>query len=247
MTNLKEQWDAGVGSYTELPDVSNVEIIFPAIMEQLGNVKGKRILDYGCGDGRLSRKMAESGAGVVGVDTSPSMIKVAQKKTKQKDVSYLHMQENNLQFLSNGSFDVVVANLVFMMIQSKEEIEQSMKEMHRVLKKDGRIIYSLTHPCFVDRGAHDYKNIFPDGKFNYMKEEYPYKFVLQDAQGKEVDENFYDYHHRLSTYLNETIQSGFTIQHVEELSYPDAVVKRHDISSKYSIFPQSLIVVAKKA
>lgn len=246
MGRKKEEWNAGAGTYTEIPDVSNVEVIFPAILEALGDVKHKHVLDYGCGDGRLARKIQARGATVVGVDTSPSMIQIAHAKTPHHDIRYMHMAENSLQFLPEGSFDWVVANLVFMMSQRQKDIAQSMKEIHRVLRSGGTMVYSLTHPCFVDRGAHDYRNEFPRGRFNYMKEEYPYKFVLQDAKGRELDENFYDYHHRLSTYLNTTIQSGFSVRHVEELSYPPHVVRKHRVPSLFTTFPQSMLVVAKK-
>ena len=47
---------------------------------QLGDVRGKRILDAGCGTGMATEVLANMGAEVVGVDISPSLIKIAEDR-----------------------------------------------------------------------------------------------------------------------------------------------------------------------
>ena len=50
-------------------------VVNPALFKVLGDIKGKKILDLGCGVGILSRAMADNGADVLGVDISKESIK----------------------------------------------------------------------------------------------------------------------------------------------------------------------------
>src|SRR5258708_13792755 len=73
---MQQTWDAslyaGNGRFVALLAESLVEALQPQ--------PGERILDLGCGDGFLTRRIAESGATVVGVDNSPQMIAAAKKR-----------------------------------------------------------------------------------------------------------------------------------------------------------------------
>lgn len=240
-----EEWDLGADAYVQLPDVSNVKVVHPAVLRHLGNVKGKTILDYGCGDGRFCRTLAEDGAAVIGTDISEPMMQIAERMSQGSNIRYEHMKGNSLDFLPDESVDAVNAILVFMMCSTQEEIAQSFKEIHRVLKKGGTFVNALTHPCFVDKGAHDYRNEFSNG-FDYMKQGYPYRFVLQDGKGQEIDEKFYDHHYNLTTYLNQTFNAGFSITGFEELSYPKAVAQKHNVPPQFLTFPQSLVIIGQK-
>nr|AMP48522.1 methyltransferase domain protein [uncultured bacterium] len=242
-----DDWNNSAEVYSELPDVSNIEVNYRAILAHLGACEGKTVLDYGCGAGRLAQRMERLGACVTGVDISLPMICIAQKVSQNAGsaVKYIHMPNNSLDFLDSGSFDVVVANLVVMMYSSKESIAQSMREICRVLKRGGRFINVFTHPCFVDRGAHDYRNVFFGG-FIYLKEGYAYKFVLRDADGVEVDKDFRDYHYTLTTYFRLTLEAGFDILDFEELGYPEDARATYSIPEEYCTYPLAALIDARK-
>lgn len=245
--DTRQTWNKTVESYLEAAGITNEKINFPAIMRGLGDVRGLIVLDYGCGNGRFARNLESLGvAKVIGVDISSTMINLATTADPSSGVEYHVNPDNALSFLPDNSVDKVMANLVFMMSPSKMEMQQSFREIHRVLKQGGTFAYLVTHSAFIERGAHDYRNEF-DGPFNYFEEEKPYMFILIDSQGREINEKFYDYHYTLATYLNTTIQSGFTIAGVEEVSYPDSVVAKHNIPHEFQTFPQALVVVGKKS
>ena len=241
-------WDFHANTYVELPDVSNIEVNYQAIFSHIEDCSGKTILDYGCGEGRLSNSLEKMGAKVVGVDISLPIIELAKKKSGQlrTKVSFFHMNENNLDFINSGFFDIAISNLVFMMYENKQHIIESMKVINRVLKRNGRFIFVITHPCFIERGGHDYRNVFPEEGFIYTKESYPYKFILQDSNGNEIDNNYHDYHYMLSTYLKIMIQAGFSLSDIDELTYSKKIIEQYNIPSTYQTFPISVLVEARK-
>jgi 2-polyprenyl-3-methyl-5-hydroxy-6-metoxy-1,4-benzoquinol methylase len=75
---MQQTWDAslyaGNGRF--------VALLGEPLVEALRPQAGERILDLGCGDGFLSRRVAESGATIVGVDSSPQMIAAATERRR---------------------------------------------------------------------------------------------------------------------------------------------------------------------
>lgn len=241
-TKAKEAWEKSISAYISTPDAYNVKVNHSAIMRHLGVVEGETILDYGCGYGLFARNLKKLGAEqVIATDTSASMIQLAEAADASVPVQYCYMPENNLSFLCNASVDKVTANLVFMMIPTVQEIAASMREIHRVLRPGGRFVYLITHPCFIEKGGQNYSNVFSKD-FHYMREGASYQFILQDADGQDVDGDFFDYHHTLTTYLTITLQAGFRLTAFEELTYPDEIIKIYGISSVFQTFPQALVM-----
>jgi trans-aconitate methyltransferase len=81
-----------------------VSVLGVPVLDELGDIQGKRILDLGCGDGVLSLEMVKRGAHVVGVDSSPEMIASAQAKGLEAFV----MDAQALTF--ENEFDAVFTN-----------------------------------------------------------------------------------------------------------------------------------------
>lgn len=113
---------------------------YPVVEELLGNIRSKSILDYGCGTGTFSRFLHSKGAVVTGVDVSENMIEVA-KKNKPDGISYSAITSGDLDSIPLNSFDFVVSNFVLCTISSKEEISNILRQIYRVLKKDGSFIF----------------------------------------------------------------------------------------------------------
>lgn len=108
-----------------------------AVLKALGNLKGKKVLDVGCGTGRLIRFMLEKGAEVSGADVSEEMLRVARKNFPE--VSFLKAEMENLPFEDNN-FDLVVATFVIVHLKN---LSGFFAEVYRVLKNGG--IFVLTN------------------------------------------------------------------------------------------------------
>ena len=97
--------------------------------------KKMRILEIGCGAGRMTKYLGELFGEVHGVDISDEMISLAQDRLKS--ISNVHLYCNNGQDLSmfpDNYFDFAFSYIVFQHIPEKEVIINYIKEAHRVLK-----------------------------------------------------------------------------------------------------------------
>src|SRR3984885_11901365 len=75
MTNPNQSWDPD--EYAR--NARFVSDLGAPVLDLLAPRAGERILDLGCGDGALTRRIADAGADVVGVDASPEQVGAAQR------------------------------------------------------------------------------------------------------------------------------------------------------------------------
>ncbi len=97
-----------------------------------------RLLEIGCGIGRMSRHLAPLFREVVGIDVSGEMIRQAQSRLS--GIPNLHFQETSgidLALFPDESFDVVFCAYVFQHVPSAEAIEANLREAFRVLRPRG--------------------------------------------------------------------------------------------------------------
>lgn len=126
--------------------------IMPNMLKFMGDVKGKKILDLGCGEGGYSRELTARGAQMVSVDCSQKAIEYAVELANKEGLHIEHFvrNSNDLFDIESEQFDIVLCS---MMLMDCEDIEGTLREVARVLKTNGRLFASVLHPCFD--GNHD--------------------------------------------------------------------------------------------
>lgn len=165
--------------YTELPTVISLA----------GNVKGKHILDIGCGLGKHSERLIKKGAVVTGIDISEKMIEYAQKRCGNKGKFFVANFET-VKF-KPSPFDLIIAS--YSIIYSKN-IKPLFKKFNKWLKPKGRVIFSLYHPIQYYKKVED---------FDFSKTR-KYWFRL-DSYGVEI----FNYYHPLEKYFDAIRENGF--------------------------------------
>ena len=103
------------------------------------NIGGKRILDAGCGPGRVIARLAQGNAHIVGVDASPNMLRICQEKFRDnKRLELILADIEHLQF-KKQSFDIVICvdTLQYFTKESRTRVLSSLIEL---VMPGGRII-----------------------------------------------------------------------------------------------------------
>jgi trans-aconitate methyltransferase len=124
---MQQTWDAslyaGNGRF--------VALLADSLVEALQPKAGERILDLGCGDGFLTRRIGDSGATMVGVDSSPQMIAAA----KERGVDARYNSGETLPF--DQEFDAVFSNAALHWMRNQDAVLQG---VYRALKPGGRFV-----------------------------------------------------------------------------------------------------------
>lgn len=118
------------------------------IYEFIGqDLKNKKVLDLGCGDGIDVEYYANLGAEVTGIDPSEGLLEIARHKYPNNE--YINCLGENMPFEDNY-FDSVYSKYAFMTSKNMEPI---FDEVYRVLKTEGEFVYLVTHPLrqFIER------------------------------------------------------------------------------------------------
>lgn len=114
-------------------------------------LKGKKVLEYGCGTGSFSFDLAEKGAFVYGIDISEVAIeeaaKIAVTKNFKNNLNFNVMNAEDLKF-EDDFFDRICGNSILHHL----ELKTSLKELVRVIKKEGNAIFiePLGHNPFIN-------------------------------------------------------------------------------------------------
>jgi len=261
---LSSQWDAAAESWVDFvregKDFYREEMNSPAFFSLVGNAEGKRILDLACGEGSNTRILAQKGAKVVGVDFSEKLIEFARQleKKEKRGIDYYVSGASDLKEFSSNYFDIVTCSMALMDI---ENYQKAIQEAARVLKRNGRFIFSITHPCFewgdvTASGQHigDWK--YEEGTRDSSRRALHYE--ITKYFGKVRLKSSWDmnrlikpfvttsFHRTLTDYFQALFRSGLLVQRLLEPRPTARGVSKHPQLRKHRMIPQSMIIEAVK-
>jgi malonyl-CoA O-methyltransferase len=178
---------------------------------------GERILDAGCGTGRHFVPLQRAGSKIFGIDFSMGMLRVARRRHPRMPVLQADLQQA-LPFAS-GYFDAILCALVG---EHLERLHLVFREMHRVLRPGGRLVFSVYHPEMAAAGI--------------------------EANFQEVDVEFRlgAYRHTVADYLQAVQQAGFVDLRHHEWRGDEQLVSEIPQAKKYLDFPVLLILQGRK-
>lgn len=163
--------------YDEMNDIMSLGMIkrwHKFMMKKLGDIKDKKCLDVGTGTGEIAFMMASRNAIVTGLDITPAMLELANKKITQHNypkVEFVVGDALDIQ-IEDGTFDVVTSGY---MLRNVTDIPKAVSEMYRVLKVGGKCaVAELARPtnCLIRPFYNFYMNhIIPHYGRKYDKGE----------------------------------------------------------------------------
>ena len=169
-----------------------------------------KILNLGCGPGLLEEKLSSFGFFGVGIDSSPSMINLAKKRSLEKSFSekwqfFVGDCENTK--LNSGEFDCVIASGLIEYMPNDEKL---LKEVKRLLKDDGILILNITNlfgwsTCLNRIGHYLKKSKKIVNLVNFIKKEYLNEKVAVNKL------NFFPRKHIPALFIKKANKNGFEL------------------------------------
>lgn len=194
-----------------------VEDIFgyqPLISKLISDVgRESTVLDYGCGSGKVSRRLVSSGMHqVTGVDIAPVMIDKAKQMSSDRE-RYFQIDSAILP-CSDNSFDAAISSFVFINIPSKEQLANIACEIARALKPGGTFYILDTNPNALGVQFPTYKNGYEDTSY-HDGDDRPVQLRLPGGSVLDlVDKNW-----ALSTYYSILNFAGFSSVKATEMEF----------------------------
>jgi ubiquinone/menaquinone biosynthesis C-methylase UbiE len=169
------------------------------------DLAGKSICDLGCGQGGLSYELHKLGADVTGVEYSGNMLAYAKLLTNE-----VHWVQGDAMSLppdfQTESFDIVISSLMLMDVSDHKAV---FKEGYRILKPGGMMVWLVMHPCFQSPFCHPLE----DGSRKVSQ--YAPQYWKSHGNGT-LRSILGAYHRPISQYLNDFMETGFTMDRIFE-------------------------------
>ncbi len=227
-------WQQG---FTNGADAEYEEQILPILSAQLRGAE--RVLDVGCGEGQVGRRAARlpSVKLVVGADPTWGQIKVAAERGG--GVLASRALAAGLPF-HQGSFDAVVACLVFEHI---EDFDEAIAEVGRVLAPGGRFLLLLNHPLLQAPNSGWIDDTILDEQYWRIG---PY--LIEDSRLEEVEKDVWIrfIHRPLSRYINAMATAGMYLTWMEEPAPPPGFLERAREYGEAATIPRLLVLRTEK-
>ncbi len=120
-----------------------MEGILPILLDLLGDVTGKAVLDAGCGEGFLARILAARGGRVTGIDLSPRLIAVARERDPQETIAYRVADLSQPVPDLAGRFDRIGSHLVLNDVADHRGFATTLAALSR---PGGRAVIAFNNP-----------------------------------------------------------------------------------------------------
>jgi SAM-dependent methyltransferase len=119
-----------------------------------GSLRGKRVLDVGCGAGENAVAMAGQGAHVIAIDASSAQLASARRLAEEAEtrVEWHEGDAADLAFLRADSVDLALATGV---LHEIEDVDRLLRQVHRVLRAGAAFVFSHDHPMRLALGRED--------------------------------------------------------------------------------------------
>jgi len=242
--DIKKEWDDAAESWVEFVrkgnDYYRDELNNPATFKLIGDVKDKLVLDLACGEGYNTRILAAKGAEVIGIDFSEKFIELAKREeAKMKHgIKYYVQDASDLREFSTSHFDLVTC---FMSLQDIKNYKKAISEVSRVLKNQGRFIFSIPHPCF--------ETITLNGRRISAGKRYfgALKYSIQwDMERLEKPFRTASFHRALTDYFDAIFRNKLFVSRLVEPKPTKKGLQKYPALRKVLARPQSIVIESIK-
>lgn len=235
-------WDQAATAYlagAQLPtDVVHYgpDIGTEADFRLLGDVRGKRVLELGCGGAQNSIAFAKQGAIAIGVDLSAEMLAAARRLADREEVrvELRHGDMADLAFVRAESVDLVFSADAFGFV---DDLNRVFRQVHRVLHTGAPLVFSIPHPAYhmID-GNHPDKPLL-------VRRSY---FDTEPLAYERFGATFTDFHHPIADLHTALVRASFSVDTLLEPKPSATGPRSQHWQEAFRYVPRTLIVRARK-
>ena len=216
--HLRDSWEAQAGQWIAWARRPGHDSYWRFHRDQflaLLPAPGRRTVDIGCGEGRLTRDLKARGHHVIGIDASPSLVAAAREADRSMDV---RLADAAALPLEDASADLAVA---FMSLHDIDAMPAAVREVARVLEPGGRLCLAIVHPI---NSAGRFEQPAADARFviegDYLRA-FPYADTVERAG---MTMTFHSQHRPLEAYFMALEESGFLVEALREPGVPEHAI-----------------------
>jgi 2-polyprenyl-3-methyl-5-hydroxy-6-metoxy-1,4-benzoquinol methylase len=215
--------------------VYGADIPTEATLRLLGTLEGKRVLDLGCGAGQAAVAFARQGARVIAVDPSSEQLDRARGAADAAEVK-IELQQAQLAELAFVRADAIDVAFSAFALAEVADIDRVFRQVHRVLKPECPLVFSLPHPAFtmfsptaeppltVHRRYHD-----------------PAPVVWYRG-----DDEVVDHPRTVSSVFTSLTRANFRVDAILEPDVPDEALRSQHWADLMRVVPATIIYRARK-
>lgn len=233
-----DQWSADV---TGGADLYRDLFTWPAFESFLGDVAGLDVIDFGCGEGTNTRRLARAGARITGIDLSSGMIAKAQAAETSDPLGIVYHvgSFSDPTPFEHGSYDRVISTLALM---DGPDLPGAMREAYRLLRPGGELAFSVLHPCHVTSGRLRWLTSeggstsgLVIGKY-HDRQPYTERWTFDGKLDRTTPRQPFEVLHfprTLADWINAVTEAGLTVMRIEEPVPTDAAIARYPILARW--------------
>lgn len=229
-------WDRLAAWYVErarLPtDVAHYGLDAPteADLRLCGDLRGKRVLELGCGAAQNAIAFARAGARVIAVDASAGMLAQGRQLAEDAEVrvEFHHGDLADLGFITSASIDLVFSAMAFGFV---DDLARVFRQVHRVLKTGSAFVFSLPHPLGRMVEGRQLTRSYWDTS--------PLRTEINGV-------SFTEYQHTVSAIVTQLLRASFRVDTLLEPEPPATGARSMLWDERWRMVPPVLILRARK-
>jgi SAM-dependent methyltransferase len=219
--DLRELWETHAAQWIEWARAAGHDSYWSFHRDQFLQIvppPGRRTIDIGCGEGRLTRCLKELGHNVIGIDTSPSLIAAARGLDPSVDI---RLADATALPFDDASADLAIA---FMSLHDINAMPVAVREGARVLEPGGRFCVAIVHP--INSAGRFETTVAEEPAHFVIKGSYLGTFDYSDAVERDgLSMTFHSQHRPIESYFLALEEAGLLVEALREPRVPDRVVK----------------------
>ncbi|MEO7836359.1 MAG: class I SAM-dependent methyltransferase [Acidimicrobiales bacterium] len=201
----------------------------------LGDVRGKRVLELGCGGSPASIAFAKQGAIAIAVDSSADLVAAARRRCEQGEVR-VELRKGDLADLAFVRADSVDVAFSAYALAYVDDLSRVFRQVHRVLKVGAPLVFSLPHPV--------YDMIDEDGNQPLLVRRSYFDRTSFDPEGEELAGQ--RRHHTIADLYTELFRSSYRVDAMLEPQPPSSGPRSELWREPFRYIPRTLVIRARK-